>query len=212
LRNTVLLLSIPLLLFSCEQKIKINQTEKKIGTHINCANEKYLIENTNNNSELLFDTILTTKDYWKCINRNQSNSIGKKLFPYVKVKLDTPTFCKEINISLIGYGEWKADSRLKIVINDDKIDSLSLMNFFHRISNNLDTTETRNKSEIFISFSKDTIIDITKNLKKLAYYYFEFQKQNSKSIFNLDICELERKQLDSLKKRTPFRIRPMKEL
>jgi hypothetical protein len=196
-----------LLLFSCKRQAKTNSTPKEPELHIVCENEQYLLENINNNLEYSFDTIPSTKSYWKNVRFDQANSIKHKQYPYVIVKPDTPSVCKNIKLSLVGYGEWKSDSRIKTHIDNDRIDSNWISNFYEIVSQNLDTTDTRNKAELLLSFYKDSIVDFSKSLKKISHIYIAFQRMNSKRLFKTDLCDLTKNQLDSIKKDVPYRIR-----
>jgi len=195
-----------LILFSCKRAVKVNSVPKEKGLLIVCENEKYLIENINNNLEYSFDSVLSTKSYWKHVKFAQFRS-GHKLYPYVILKLDTPSLYQNIKISLIGEGEWKYDSRLITAIDESQIDSNWIINFFERISLNSDTTEVRYRPELLLAFYNDSIIDISRSLKKLTQIYISFQKMNSIRLFNMDLCSLTKMQLDSIKKSVPYRIR-----
>lgn len=200
-----------LFLFSaCSRKLKKEFVSKEIELHIVCENEKYLLENDSNNLNYSFDTIASTKSYWKNINHAQANSPEQKLYPYTTITTDSPSLYKDIKISLMGLGEWKKDSRLLTGIDNERIDSKWVTDFYERISTNSDSTETRYKAELFLSFAKDSIVNISKSLKEIAEIYLSVQKRNSKKLFDTELCSLTQSQVTLLKKNTPFRIRLMK--
>jgi len=211
LKQSIFWMSV-LLLFACKRQEKKEFEPKEIDLHIICENEKYLLENVNSDLEYSFDTIFSTKSYWKHINHEQAILTGHKHYPYTTITADSPSLYNHIEISLVGYGEWKNDSRLKTVVDNTGIDSNRVADFFERISNNSDTTETRNKAELFLSFYKDSIVNISKSLKEIARIYIRVQEKNSQRLFSKELCSLTISQLDSIKKNIPFRIRLMRQL
>lgn len=197
----LLFLIFPLLLFSCKQQVKTVVKPKEAGLHIVCNNEKYLLESINSNIEYSFDTICSTKHYWKSVKYDQAQSINKRLYPYVTIKPDN------IKLSLVGSGEKLSDLTMKIGLDHDRIDSQWISsNFYDYLAGNMTTADTPVKSAILLSFYHDSIVDFSKTIKDIAQIYIAYQRTYSKKLFNKSLCELTVNQLDSIKRNIPWRI------
>ncbi|HEY1201279.1 MAG TPA: hypothetical protein VGE79_09875, partial [Niastella sp.] len=165
-----------------------------------CNNEKYLLESINSNIEYSFDTICSTKQYWKSVKNDQAQSINKRLYPYVTIKPDN------IKLSLVGSGERLSDLTMKILLDDDRIDSHWISNFYDNLAGNRTPLDTPVKSAIGLSFYHDSIVDFSKPIKDLAHIYIAYQRTYAKKLFNKSLCELTVNQLDSIKRNIPWRI------
>ncbi len=179
---------------------------------VTCENKKYLLENSIRNIELSFDTIRSTKSYWQSLGKLQKSSGEKKLFPYVKIYPNPPSIFNNINISLVGHRDWIPDSRLKLSIDYEDMDTTLLINFYKRVTDNPDTSYRRSKAEVSLFFYKDSIKDIQAPLRVIANTYISVQKENAALFFRKELCNLSIKQLDTLKLLVPFRIRLMRNL
>ncbi len=192
--------------FSCKQLKEIDISKTPI-LKIDCENEKYLLENESSNFQYSFDSILTTKKYWRNFDIDQKKSNNKLLYPYISLKLDSTSKYSEIQLQLVAHDIWSQDSRIKVFCNAEKIDSNKIKKFYERAAYNKDTTLVRNKSELFLSFYHDSIENISIPLKEIARIYLSYQKEYCKRIYNKNICDLNKTQVNSLKKIIPFKIR-----
>jgi hypothetical protein len=197
------------LIFSCKSQTGIIPVREAIKLGTRCENERYLLEDTNSNLEYSFDTIFSAKSYWEHVTQARAKSAGRKLYPFITLQLDSPSYHQAIRLCLVGDEEWENDSRLKTAVDNDRMDSIWLTGFYDRVSREADTLQTR-KAEVFLSFYRDSIADIKGDLKRMARIYLGFQHGNSKRLFNQDLCSLSKGRLDSLKKNVPFRIRLMR--
>jgi len=212
-RQIIWVLILTTLIISCKRNIKqepVIQLERKF--QIKCENEKLLIENPLSNLEYSFDTIGSTKSYWQHIRYDQERSFGHRLYPFISISTDTPSLYNQLNIPLVGYREWKEDTRLKTFCYGDTIDNGHLDGFFKRVSEYTGTLGSNTYAEILLAFYGDTILYLKSPLKKIAGIYLSFQKINSQRLFQKDLCNLTTEQIDSLKRNVPFRIRLIRNL
>lgn len=183
-------LILAVLIISCKSNTNqepILVRERKL--QIKCDNERLLIENSTNNLEYSFDTIKSTKNYWKHVKYDQEKSMGHKLYPFTSIFTDTPSLYNKLNISLASYGDWKSDSRLRTFCLSNDVDSIRILHFYKRISDNTDTTEKINYAEIRLSFYKDNIQNLIIPLKKITGIYLSFQRKIRKC-FSIKNCAL----------------------
>lgn len=212
-RETIWVLILTMLIISCKRNSKqepIFQPERRL--QIKCENERLLIENPANNLEYSFDTIRSTRSYWKQIRYDQEKSMGHSLYPFISISADTPSLYNKLNIPLVGYMDWKQDLRFRTFCYGDTINDAFIDEFFKKVSEYTGTLERRKNAEVFLAFYKDRIQDIKTPLKKITEIYLSFQSKNSRHLFQKDLCNLTTEQIDSLKRNVPFRIRLMKNL
>ena len=210
-RYKILSYSLLLFQFACTEHVKQKNvsTTNSFALQIHCENEKFLLESNNNNKEYSFDTIRSTRRYWKYINHDQGNSIGKKIYPFTTLTTDTPTLYRKIKLGIIGYGEWKPDLRLKTILYEDVVDTNRVISFLKKLSDSesLYQNEIKHQSEICLSFRMDSITNIQNHLKTICKTYLSFLREYSLKLFNSDICSLSNTQLAYLKVNFPLRIR-----
>jgi hypothetical protein len=213
-RQTIWALILTMLTISCKRNIKqepVSMPERKL--QIKCENERLLIENPANSLGYSFDTIGSTRSYWKNIRHDQERSMGHRLYPFTSISTDTPSLYNKLNIALVGPYDWgRDDGKFKTMCYGGDINTIFLNSFLKKVSVSNRVTEDGKNAEIFLAFYKDSIQDIKTPLKKITETYLYFQRENSQRLFQKDLCNLTIEQIDSLRSNVPFRIRLMRNL
>ena len=204
----LLLTALPMLsLFSCKEQPQQQSGIPVPALHITCENEKLLLEHPLNNTAYSFDSIPSTRLYWQQLRRDQAAAGENKLYPYISVSPDMPSDYEKINISLIGGEKLCNDDRLKFGFYADRADSSLIERFYTKVFNEDKTIKSEAKAELFVSFFRDSITGIEAPLKIIAAAYLSSQRKNAQQLFGRELCSLDSIQLDSIRRKVPFRIR-----
>ena len=188
---------------------------KQIKFSIICDNERYLFEDSNFSKEYFFDTIYTTKGFYKHFSKDASSFNSKIFRPFFTIDLDTVSIIPKLKISISPVrNSFNTVMGSVFLINNFCWDSVRLAKFYESAvcSNSFLDKDSKVIKGAILSYDDDSIKNVNLQIKIMAQSYIDIQKLYSKIKFKEELCNLNKIQLDSLKKLAPFCIRFMRSM